>query len=154
MVWPAIDWLLPRRHRTRQAGTAESAVRQRPASDGSSRPESCEYAVNDAAPLRAGEAHVQSLVLDCELGGIDTQQVQHGGVEIMNAHWILHSGVTELVGRSVADALLKAATSQQKRETLDVVVAPATPLRHRGATELATPNDERLVEHAPIFQVR
>ena len=55
--------------------------------------------------------------------------------------------------RALVSRLEHAAAGQPHREALDVVVA-AVALRHRRAAELAAPDDQRVVEHAALLQVR
>lgn len=84
---------------------------------------------------------------------VDAEQVEHGGVEVMDADGILDSGVAEVVGGTVGDAWLDAAAGEEVREALDVVVAAVAALRHRSAAELAAPNDESVIEHAALFEI-
>ena len=74
------------------------------------------------------------------------------GVQVVDVDDVLHGGVAEFVGGAVGDAALDAAAGHPDREALDVVVA-AVALGHRGAAELAAPDDEGVVEHPALLQV-
>ncbi len=64
--------------------------------------------------------------------------------------------VAEFVRRSVSESTLEATAAQEHRKAFHVMIATRAAfvfLRHRRAAEFATPNDDRIVEHAPLFQV-
>ena len=71
-------------------------------------------------------------------------------VEITNATF--DGAVAELIGGAVNVTGLYAATGHEVREAADVVVA-AVALPHRRAPELAAPQHQRVVEHAPALEV-
>ena len=56
---------------------------------------------------------------------IDTEEVQHRGVEIMNIDWILDDVVAELVGRPDCHPLLHTRASHPHGEGARVVIAHA-----------------------------
>src|SRR5262245_11036385 len=84
---------------------------------------------------------------------IDSEQMEHRGVKIMHAHWILNRCIAEFVSCSVDDATFDAPAGQHEGEALDVMVAAVTALRHRGAAKLSTPYHKRVLKHAAFFQV-
>ncbi len=47
-----------------------------------------QQAADDIA-MHVGETELAALVLEGQTFVVETEQVQHGGVEIMNMHWIL-----------------------------------------------------------------
>jgi hypothetical protein len=55
---------------------------------------------------------------------INAEQVQNGGVEIVNIDRILGSLPADVVGRSVRDAALQARAGQANGEGVWIVVAP------------------------------
>ena len=67
---------------------------------------------------------------------------------------VLDGPIAEFVGRAVRHALplMPAAGHPEWKMTEDVVIA-SRPLAHRGPSELATPEDQGVVEHSPTLQV-
>src|SRR5262249_58319333 len=55
----------------------------------SARDRSRDDVVDHGAALRAGQAHVEPLILHRELRGIDAEQIQHRGVEVVDADRVL-----------------------------------------------------------------
>jgi hypothetical protein len=107
---------------------------------------------HDAA-ADACQASIQPLEFNSHTLVLDTQQVQHGRMEIVNADRVLLGCIAKLVRRAVRDTTLDTASGEQIRESANVMVAPIAALRHRRAPELATPNNQRIVQHPTLFQV-
>jgi hypothetical protein len=90
---------------------------------------------------------------------VETQQVQDRGVQVVDVDRILHSAEAELVGGAVDLSALDAAAGHPDREAVGVVIAsvdlPALRIQlDRGrAPELATPENQRLVEEAALRQI-
>ena len=84
---------------------------------------------------------------------IESQEVQQGGVPVVDVHPLVDGLVAIVVGRAVSDAPLHAAAGHPEREALVVVIAAVGPLPVRRATELAPPDDERIVEQAAVGKV-
>ena len=102
--------------------------------------------------VHVGQPEVAALGSDREFRVVDAEQVQHRGVEVVNAHRVLRDPVAEVVGGAVGDAPLDATAGQPDREGLHVVVA-AVALRHRRAAKLRAEDDERVVEHAAAGEI-
>ena len=83
---------------------------------------------DNTAAFRAGETHVQTLILHRQLGGIHAEQMQHRGMEIVDADGILHCRVAQVIRCAVSKPLLNAAAGEQEGEALDMVIAPAAAL--------------------------
>ena len=60
---------------------------------------------------------------------------------------------SQFVGRSVHGALLDASTGQPDREAVGVMIASVGVFGTGGASELGTPDDQRFVEQASLFEV-
>ena len=84
--------------------------------------------------------------------------MQHGRVQIVQVHGIVHRPETELIGRADNFTSLDPAAGHPDREAVWVMVAPvrsARPaVRRRAAAEFAAPDHESGVEQATGFQVR
>ena len=83
--------------------------------------------------------------------------MQDRGVQVMEIDRVLDGVVTVVIGTAVLDPSLDATSSHPESESPRVVVAAPSLRGHFGAratTELAAPDDERLVEQAAAFQVR
>jgi hypothetical protein len=95
-------------------------------------------------------------VLDAEHVVVNAEDVEHRGVEITHVHDIFNGEVAEIIGLAMTDSSANTPSSKPHAEGLDVVIAPHAPLAliHRRAAKLATPDDERVVEHAAALEVR
>src|SRR6266404_20739 len=98
------------------------------------------------------ETKIPALEFVCELFVIDAQEVEHGGVEVVDACDVLDGVVAQIVGGAELRAALDAAAGDEDGEALDVVIA-AGALGHGRAAEFAAPDDEGVVEHAALFEV-
>ena len=58
---------------------------------------------------------------------IDAQQVQHGGVQVVNRHRVFDGVVAVFVGRTVDDAAFDAAAGEPDGEAEGIVVAAIAP---------------------------
>src|SRR3954452_16990024 len=105
------------------------------------------------------KAKVAARVTVRQLLVVETQQVQEGGVQVVDVDGILHGTEAELVGGAVDLSALDAAAGHPDREAVRVVIAsvdlPALRIQlDRGrAPELATPENQRLVEEAALRQI-
>ena len=76
----------------------------------------------------------------------------------MDMNGILGDIVAEVVGFAVDNTWLDASTRHPDRETTAVVISPRTgttqlSLTVDGSPELSAPDDERVVEQSPLFEV-
>jgi len=74
-------------------------------------------------------------------------------VQVVHVQAILDRPQPELVGRADRLTATDAAPRHPHREPGRVVIAAIPLLGHRRATEFATPDDERLVEHPALLEV-
>src|SRR5581483_3192400 len=88
-------------------------------------PGSSEYSLYYVA-RNARQPRIQTLKLHGEPLVVDTEQVQHGCVKIVNAHRIFLRRVPEVVRGSIRDAALDAAARHHEREAFDVMIAAIT----------------------------
>ncbi len=89
---------------------------------------------------------------------VDAEQVHDGGLEVVHMHRIPDDVVAEVVGLAVDRARLCAAARHPNREAARMMVAAVfgcseAALAINGASELPAPYDQRVIEHAPLFEI-
>ena len=109
-----------------------------------------------------GQAEVAAGVAVGEAGVVEAEEVEHGGVQVVDVDRLVRGGEAEFVGAAVDLAPLDATAGEPAGEAVVVVVA-AVHLAHvrarRGeldggrAAELAAPDDQRVLEHPALLQV-
>ena len=112
----------------------------------------------DQFAVDVGEAVVAALEFEGELFVIDAEEVEEGGVEVVNADGILCNVVGVVVG--FADGLtgFNAAAGEPHGEAAGVVVATEALWREvalavNGASEFAAPDDEGVLKQAALLEV-
>jgi hypothetical protein len=58
---------------------------------------------------------------------IDAQQIEHGGVEIVDGDHLFDGGIAEVVGGAESGSALNAPAGQHKGKAFDVVIAAVAP---------------------------
>ena len=86
---------------------------------------------------------------------VEAEQVEHGGVEVVNVDDILHGAEAKLVRGAVGVAAAGAASSEPAGETIMVVIAAIEGgiFGDRCAAEFTAPQDERALEQAALAEV-
>ena len=97
-----------------------------------------------------GEAEVTAFVFVGEFLVFDAEEVEGGGVEVVDMEGVFCRGKAEGIGLAVGDSSFNSTTGHEHGAGLGVVVATGA-LRHRGATEFTAPDDEGIVEEAALF---
>ena len=105
-----------------------------------------------------GQAEVATGVAIGQPGMVEAEQVQDGGVEVVDVDGAFDGAVAELVGGTVDVAAFHAAAGKPDREAPVVVVAAHAGLAidqldGRRATEFTAAEDERFLEEPALFQV-
>ena len=100
-----------------------------------------------------GEPHVPAIEKISQPGVIDAQQMQHGGVEIMDGDGLPLRLITEIVAGSDDLAALDFGAGHPHGHGSGIVVAPDAFLRNRHAPELAMPEHQGCVEQTARLQV-
>lgn len=108
--------------------------------------------LNDVS-VDVSEAHVSRGEAEGALGVVDAEEVEHGGVEIVDLDFVFYGLVAPVVGCSVANPRLDAAAGHPGGKAEGVVIAPVSALGEGSASEFAGPDDERFVEKAEFFQI-
>jgi len=105
------------------------------------------------------QSEVAARVAISESFVIETQTVQHGGVQVMHADGILGGSEAQFVGGSVCLATANPASCQPDRKAPVIVVSTGLwfsvggKFDGRGAAEFAAPEDEGVVEHAALLEI-
>lgn len=108
--------------------------------------------------MDVGQPIVAALEAIGQSGVIDPQEVQDGGVEIVNMHWILGDVVAVFIGLADDMSPSNTGSGDQCGEASRVVIPAIVigrqrTLRINGPAELASPDDEGIVEQASFFEV-
>jgi hypothetical protein len=83
---------------------------------------------------------------------IDTEQMQHRGVQIVRMHWLFHCRQTEFIRGSVCDPPFESAAGEQRRKAANIVVTALVDaeltraLDHRRTAEFTGNNQDGLIE--------
>src|SRR5436190_10125769 len=90
---------------------------------------------------------------------IKAEQVQNGGLKIVNVDLIAHDREAELIGFSIADAVLDTAAGEENGEAVRVVIAAeefaigGASFTERRAAEFAAPHYQRFVQQSALAQI-
>ena len=85
---------------------------------------------------------------------VQTHQVEHCRVEVVNLQLVLHHVITEVICLSMDMAPLHTSPSHPQAESKRMVVAPITPLGKWRPPKFARPYDQCFVQHPALLQVR
>ena len=107
--------------------------------------------------MHIGKTEVSPLIAVCQAGVVDTQEMQGGGVEVVNMHGILDDIVTEVVGFTEHVTAFDAGTGHPDTKATrmmvpTVIISSEISLGKDGPSELPTPDDESVFEQAAFFQ--
>src|SRR5207253_1390871 len=111
-------------------------------------------------PMDVRQPEVASGVAEGQALVVEAEEVQDGGLQVMDVDRVIDDVEAEVVGGTVGESALDAAAGQPHGEGLRVVVAAEATvegrvrLDHRRPAELAAPDDQRFVEQPPLFQVQ
>ena len=94
-----------------------------------------------------------ALVLVNEASVIDTEDVQDGGMKVMDVQAVLHGIEPQVVGGAVCSAALHSAASHPHGKSCRVVIAAIAFFAHGCAAEFATPDDEGLVQQSARLEI-
>src|SRR5271170_4029688 len=113
---------------------------------------------NNTGGHGAGELLIEPLKLVRELVVVDAQAVENGRIEIPYRDWILDHVVAVVIGLTVGDARAHSAARHPRGVATRMMIASVVILREAsltvdGAAEFTRPDHQRVVEHAPLFQV-
>ena len=105
--------------------------------------------------MHIGEASLDAVVVKGEPFVIQAEQVQNGGVEIVNAHWLVRREIADFVGSAVAETRLQSRSSHPNGEdVLMMITALAVDALSDGrAAKFSRPEHECIFEEAAGFQI-
>jgi len=103
--------------------------------------------------LDTGQAHVESLIFDAQSLVVNSQLMQDSGMQISHMDRGDDRVVSEFICFTIGDSRFNASTGQPHTEAFDVVIPPwpPFPLEHRRPTKFASPNHQRLSQHAALL---
>ena len=104
----------------------------------------------------SGKFVVEALGFEREAIVLNSEEMQHSGVEVVHRYGIFDDAVAKLIGLTMNRSPLDPAASEEDGERLDVMIPAtscATSLRHGRAAEFPTPDDEGVIEHATLFEI-
>src|SRR5439155_10871962 len=100
------------------------------------------------------EVHLQALAAgDLQLARVESELLQHGGVQVGDVVTTVDRVEAQLVGGAVGHAALDAAAGQPGGEAVGMMIAAVAPLGAGGAAEFRAPNHERFVEQPALLEV-
>lgn len=96
--------------------------------------------------MHIGEAEIPTLGAIGELGVIKTEQMKNRRMKIVDVDFIFDRIETEFIGLTHFNSTFHATARHPHGEGVRVVIATVVAtLQHRRATELAAPDDERII---------
>ena len=98
--------------------------------------------------MHIGQAAVDAVMAEGELGVIDSQEVKDGGMQIVAISDLVDGLVRPLIRRAVGHTPLDATACEPGGEGEGVVVAALRTLTARHSAELGRPDDDCLIEQA------
>src|SRR5262249_33627441 len=103
----------------------------------------------DDVTCRVGETKIAALVVEGQLLVVDSQEVEHGCVQVVDLNRILDDVVAEVIGLAVGDPRLGPAACHPHGEIAGVMIAARgggdTALGKDRAAELAFPGNQGVV---------
>ena len=125
------------------------------AENGHSNDESAEdFHYRVAVNIRQPE--VSPLEPKCQLLVIESEEVQHGGVQIMHVDPAVGRSEAQFVGSPVNVSSSQPATRHPHRKGIDMMIAARrfSWFAHRSASEFATPDHQGVFEQSTLFQIQ
>src|SRR4026209_83976 len=106
-----------------------------------------------------GQPEITALEPECQLGVVDAKQVQDGGLQVMDVYPVFGGVKSEFIGIANGLAALDAAASQPDCVRVWMMVTPlkiigvvwVRRLAHGCATKLASPDHQRIFQHATLL---
>src|SRR5437867_3863331 len=108
----------------------------------------------DDHAVHIGEPALNAVMIEGESLMVQSQQMEEGGVKVVDRADALDRLVTELVRCAVAESTFHSRPGQPHAESMRVVVAAAGALlKGRHPAEFGDPGNHRLIEQTAVFQV-
>src|SRR5437867_6350263 len=105
--------------------------------------------------MHIGKSAVDAAVAEGELLVVEAEQVEHGGMDVVNGRGMVpvERLVAPRVAFAMSDAAADATAAQPVGEAKRIVVAPFAALRTGHAAELGSPENHGVVEQAALLEV-
>src|SRR5688572_659965 len=108
----------------------------------------------DHFPAHVRQAEIAPLKTVDQFLVVKPEEVQQRGMQVVNVDLVPGGVEPELVGLAESDAWFDPAAGQPDGKTIRMMVAAVVAaLDHRGAPELAPPNDQGIVEQPALLEV-
>ena len=122
------------------------------------RPRSGQDAFDDLRAFDTRQLGIETLKLEGESVWIDAEPVQHGSMEIVDAHGVFDDVVRKVVRLTDGDPRLDASSGQEDRETARMMIAAIVRLGQRalrvnGPPKFASPNNEGVLEETSLLEI-
>ena len=104
-------------------------------------------------PVDICQSEIAARVAVCQLQVIDPKEMQHRGVQVVNMNSIFDRVISVIVGVSPGEPTPDSAARQNSGKSLWIMITTIAALDNRCSSELATPNDKRVVQHSAAFQI-
>lgn len=96
----------------------------------------------DNVSVDGGEAEIEAFVAVGELFVVDAEEVKNGGVKVVDVERVGSGGESEIICLPVVGTGVDAAPCHPECPTFGMMISARAALRHRGATKLATPDNQ------------
>src|SRR5438045_1327288 len=94
----------------------------------------------DHMPVYVSQSAFDAIVIERQAFVIQTEQMQQGGVQVVDGANVFDGAMAVLIGGAVAESFLDAGAGQPHREAMRIVIAPLSTALERGhAAELGHP---------------
>ena len=107
----------------------------------------------DYVAVHIGQAHIPTAEVEGQLGVIDTKQMQHCGMQIVDFKRFVHGLVSQVIGRTVGYACFDASTCHPDCVTEWIVISAVASLCKWSPSEFSSPHDESGFQEAAAFEV-
>ena len=92
------------------------------------------------------QSHVASCISVRQVLVVESKDVQNRCVQVVNVHRVVHRFIAKFVSLAICHAGYNTTSGEPEGKTFVVVISSVIILPVRSATELASPNDERIIE--------
>ena len=110
--------------------------------------------------MHVGQAKVPAGRVICQFFVGETHEVQHGGVQVVDVDWLVHSPVAKVVSRPVGHSATCAAAGHPDCVPMVIVVSargfpvgPEWDFHGGRAPEFSSADDQGLVEQSSLGQI-
>ena len=99
------------------------------------------------------KTHISSTKTEGALGMLDSQQVEHSRMQVMDIPFVFDRLVPKVIRPAHTRTTLDPATRHPDGKAKWIVIAPISSLSERGTAKLSGPYDKGFIEHASGFEI-